>query len=55
MTDYWAKRRRRVKPPLDGYNLRLIAKQGGRCPLCGSHLLTDDQPPQSPREWERGG
>lgn len=53
LTDYWAKRRRRVKPPLDSYNLRLLTRQDGRCPLCGDHLLTADQPPQSPREWER--
>lgn len=46
-------RRRKVKPALDSYNLRLLAKQDGRCPLCGDHLLTADQPPQSPSEWER--
>jgi len=51
--DYWTTRRRRVKPPLDGYNLRLLTRQEGRCPLCGDHLLTADQPPQSPHEWER--
>ena len=53
LTDYWATRRRRVKPPLDSYNLRLLTRQDGRCPLCGDHLLIADQPPQSPREWER--
>jgi RNA-directed DNA polymerase len=53
LVDYWAARRRRVKPPLDNYNLNLLAKQDGRCPLCGDHLLVPDQPPQSPREWER--
>jgi RNA-directed DNA polymerase len=53
LTDYWAARRRKVPPPLDSYNLRLLAKQDGRCPLCGDHLLTPDQPPQSPSEWER--
>jgi RNA-directed DNA polymerase len=52
LTDYWVKRRQKVKPPLDGYNLRLLARQDGRCPLCGEHLLTADQPPQSPLEWE---
>jgi RNA-directed DNA polymerase len=52
LADYWANRRRRVKPPLDSYNLRLLTKQDGRCPLCGNHLLAPDQPPQSPREWE---
>jgi RNA-directed DNA polymerase len=53
LTGYWAARRLKVKPPLDSYNLRLLARQDGRCPLCGDHLLTDDQPPQSPWEWER--
>lgn len=53
LVDYWATRRKKVKPPLDGYNLRLLTWQAGRCPLCGEHLITADQPPQSPREWER--
>jgi RNA-directed DNA polymerase len=53
LADYWAARRRRVKPPLDSYNLRLLTKQAGRCPLCRDTLLTTDQPPQSPQEWER--
>jgi RNA-directed DNA polymerase len=53
LTDYWAKRRRKVKPPLDSYTLRLLARQDARCPLCGDHLLNADQPPQSPHEWER--
>jgi RNA-directed DNA polymerase len=53
LADYWADRRRRIKPPLDEYTLRLLTRQDARCPLCGERLLTDDQPPQSPREWER--
>jgi RNA-directed DNA polymerase len=53
LIDYWARRRRRVKPPLDSYNLRLLTRQDGRCPLCGCPLLTADQPPHSPWEWER--
>ena len=53
LADYWATRRQRVKPPLDRYNLRLLTRQGGRCPICRDHLLSPDQPPQSPREWER--
>jgi RNA-directed DNA polymerase len=53
LASYWAERRRKVKPALDSYNLRLLAKQDGLCPLCGDHLLTVDQPPQSPSEWER--
>jgi RNA-directed DNA polymerase len=51
--EYWVNRRKRVKPPLDGYTLRLLTWQDGRCPLCGGHLLTAEQPPQSPLQWER--
>ena len=53
LKDYWAARRRKVPPPLDGYNLRLLTRQDGRCPLCGDHLLSPGQPQQSPIEWER--
>jgi RNA-directed DNA polymerase len=53
LAGYWAERRRRVKPPLDRYTLRLLSRQAGLCPLCGEHLLTAGQPPQSPQEWER--
>jgi RNA-directed DNA polymerase len=53
LAEYWAERRKKVKPPLDNYNLRLLTWQDGRCPLCGEHLISADQPPQSPREWER--
>ena len=53
LAEYWAERRKRVKPPLDDYTLRLLTRQDGRCPLCGDHLLTADQPPQSPEQWER--
>ncbi len=40
LTDYWAERRRKIKPPVDGYTLRLLTRQDGRCPLCGNELLT---------------
>ncbi|MGW3473643.1 group II intron reverse transcriptase/maturase [Saccharopolyspora sp. NPDC000995] len=52
LTDYWAERRRRRKPPLDKSRLRLLQAQHGRCPLCRSLLLHADQEPQSPEEWE---
>ena len=42
----------KVKPPLDNGTLRLLARQHARCPLCGEHLLTADQLPQSPKRWE---
>ncbi|WP_250150482.1 group II intron reverse transcriptase/maturase [Mycolicibacter acidiphilus] len=53
LIDYWAVRRRKVLAPLDSYNLRLLTEQDGRCPLCGDYVLTPDQPPQSPHDWER--
>ncbi|MGV1010214.1 MAG: group II intron maturase-specific domain-containing protein [Dermatophilaceae bacterium] len=39
LADYWATRKRKVPSPLDGYNLRLLTLQDGRCPLCDEHLL----------------
>jgi RNA-directed DNA polymerase len=53
LVGYWAKRRTNVKPPLDRYTLRLLTRQAGQCPLCGDHLLSADQPPQTPAQWER--
>jgi len=53
LTGYWASRRHKAPPPLDSYSLRLLARQDGRCTVCEDRLLTEDQPPQSPREWER--
>jgi RNA-directed DNA polymerase len=53
LASYWAQRRKKVKPPLGRYTLRLLTRQDGRCPLCGDHLLPAEQLPQSPREWER--
>jgi RNA-directed DNA polymerase len=53
LATYWAQRRQKVKPPLDDYTIRLLTRQDGRCTLCGEHLLTPDQPPQSPSQWER--
>jgi RNA-directed DNA polymerase len=53
LASYWARRRTKVKPPLDGYTLRLLTRQAGQCPLCGDHLLSAEQPPESPEQWER--
>jgi RNA-directed DNA polymerase len=50
---YWERRRQKVKPPLDDSVVRLLSRQDGRCSLCREHLLTPDQPPQSPDGWER--
>ena len=53
LADYWARRRTKVKPPLDKRTLRLLTRQAGMCPLCGDHLLSAEQPPQSPAQWEQ--
>jgi RNA-directed DNA polymerase len=52
LAGYWAQRRRKVKPPLDNYTVRLLSRQDGRCSLCGENLLVPDQPPQTPQGWE---
>jgi RNA-directed DNA polymerase len=53
LADYWAKRRQRITPPLDGVSLGLLKTQRGRCPLCDELLLSADLEPQSPEEWEQ--
>ena len=53
LAGYWARRRTKVKPPLDKRTLRLLTRQAGMCPLCGDHLLSAEQPPQSPAQWEQ--
>ena len=51
LTDYWAARRRRSKPPIDRWGLIQLERQHGRCPLCDQLLLHADQEPQSPEQW----
>ena len=53
LTGYWAARRRRGRPPLAPPWLRMLQRQGGRCPLCGGLLLHADREPQHPDEWEQ--
>jgi RNA-directed DNA polymerase len=53
LAQYWADRRRKVKPPMDNATLRLLRAQDGRCPLCGDYLLHVDREPDSPRGWEQ--
>ena len=52
LTEYWAARRRRIKPPLDRYTLRLLDQAGQPLPALRGSLLTADQPPGSPSQWE---
>jgi RNA-directed DNA polymerase len=53
LTDYWARRRQRQTPPLDGLTLRLLRAQHGRCRACGDLLLLADREPQTLPEWEQ--
>jgi RNA-directed DNA polymerase len=53
LASYWAERRKKIRPPLDRYSLYLLSRQDGLCPLCGDHLLSAGQPPQSPGRWEQ--
>ncbi|WP_460532216.1 group II intron reverse transcriptase/maturase [Flindersiella endophytica] len=53
LTEYWAKRRRRNRPPLGAGMLRILESQKGRCWLCGDLLFHADSPPQTPEEWEQ--
>jgi hypothetical protein len=53
LAGYRARRRTKVRPPLDKRTLRLLTRQAGLCPLCGDHLLSSGQPPQSRAQWER--
>jgi len=52
LAEYWARRRRRATPPLDGISLALLRAQAGRCPVCGGLLLLADHEPSNLPEWE---
>jgi RNA-directed DNA polymerase len=53
LTQYWADRRRRMTTPLGRRTLRLLHKQGGRCPHCRDFLLHADHQPRTPEQWEQ--
>jgi hypothetical protein len=53
LTDYWATRRRRSKPPVGKTTLRLLQAQRWRRSICRGLLLHDDHEPQSPQQWEQ--
>ena len=60
LTSYWAQRRRRKRkhgdglPPIGWRRTSLLNRQNGRCPICQSLLVPDDDhPPRSPQEWEQ--
>ncbi|MHA6793819.1 group II intron reverse transcriptase/maturase [Pseudonocardia bannensis] len=53
LADYWARRRRKHKPPLGRYAVFQLQRQHGRCPICGDYLLHADHAPTSTEEWEQ--
>jgi len=53
LTEYWARRRGKNQPTLHRTVLILLARQKGRCSLCGDLLLYADHEPSSPTEWEQ--
>ena len=53
LADYWGQRRRKARLPIDKTSLWLLKAQDGRCAICGSVFLPDDDRPQNPREWEQ--
>jgi RNA-directed DNA polymerase len=52
LADYWAKRRRRTRLPIDNTSLWLLKVQDGRCAICQDTFLDVTDRPQTPREWE---
>jgi RNA-directed DNA polymerase len=54
LAGYWAERRAKIPPPTIGRaRWRLYKRQHGRCALCGDWLQPAEDPPPTPREWER--
>ena len=54
LAEYWAKRRRKVKPPLDSYTVRLLTRQAGRCTRAGQPPGPRPLHPSPPRAGNGG-
>jgi RNA-directed DNA polymerase len=52
LADYWAQRRRKTPPPIDKTSQWLLKAQDGRCAICKTAFLPDDDRPQTPQDWE---
>ena len=48
LAGYWAERRKKVKPPLDSYTLRLLTRQDGTARCAGTPCLTPTSHPSPP-------
>jgi RNA-directed DNA polymerase len=53
VAEYCARRRQRAPLPINKTTQGLIDAQDGRCSICGGTLITVDNRPQNPREWEQ--
>jgi RNA-directed DNA polymerase len=53
LAEYWARRRQRKTPPLDGVSLRLLKRSTVAVHSVMHLLLLADHEPQSPEEWEQ--
>ena len=53
LADYWGQRRCKTRLPIDKTSPWLLKAQDGRCAICGSAFLPDDDRPQNPRKWEQ--
>ncbi len=52
LADYWAWRRRKAPLPINHTAQRLHRAQDGCCATCRSLLVSVEDRPQTPREWE---
>ena len=52
LADYWAWRRRKAPLPINRTALWLHREQAGRCAICKSTLVADEDRPQIPHQWE---
>ena len=55
LASYWAERRTKIKPPLNGYTLRLLARQAGRCRYAETTCCPPSSHPSLPNSGNNGG
>ena len=53
LTEYWARRRRKVTLPINNTSLWLYRVQEGSCVICHGVLSAVEDRPQLPHQWER--
>jgi RNA-directed DNA polymerase len=55
LASYWAERRKKVKPPLDSYTLRLLTRQDARSRSAGTTCSQPTSRPNPPASGNGGG